>query len=135
MTWKPTFAALTLAAAIMAAGAGTASAEPRWQIGDQSNTYHGHNDDRYDNRSDNRHERRSDQEHAREAVREGKILPLGRVLGNVQRVYPGRLLDAELVDGGGRPVYLIKMMTRDGIALVSADAVTGRVLGYRQGGR
>ncbi|HEX7776052.1 MAG TPA: PepSY domain-containing protein [Parvibaculum sp.] len=134
MKWKPTCAALTLAAAIMAGGAGPLSAEPRWQIGDQNN-YQGRHDDRNDDRENRRRERRSDQEHAREAVREGKILPLGRVLGTVQRAYPGRLLDAELVDGGGRPVYLIKMMTRDGIALISADAVTGRVLGYRQGGR
>jgi uncharacterized membrane protein YkoI len=126
MRWKPTFAALTLAAAMLAAGGGSVSAEPRWQV-DEPQGYYGTHDERA--------ERRHDQEHAREAVREGKILPLGRVLANVQRVYPGRLLDAELVDGGGRPVYLIKMMTRDGIALVSADAVTGRVLGYRQGGR
>lgn len=128
MRWKPILTALTLAAATMAAGGGSLSAEPRWQI-DEPQGYYGH-----DNRAD-RYERRHDQEHAREAVRQGKILPLGRVLANVQRVYPGRLLDAELVDGGGRPVYLIKMMTRDGIGLVSADAVTGRVLGYRQGGR
>lgn len=130
MSWKPTFTALTLAAAFWAAGAGTLSAEPRWQI-DDPQAYHS-----YSGEGAQRHrERRSDQEHAREAVREGKILPLGRVLANVQGRYPGRLLDAELVDGGGRPVYLIKMMTRDGIALVSADAATGRVLGYRQGGR
>lgn len=78
---------------------------------------------------------RSDQNHAREAVREGRILPLGQVLSRVQQQYPGRLLDAELVDRGGAPVYLIKMMTRDGnVAIVSADAASGRILGYRQGG-
>jgi uncharacterized membrane protein YkoI len=78
---------------------------------------------------------RSDQDHAREAVREGRILPLGEVLSRVQRQYPGRLLDAELVDRGGQPVYLIKLMTSDGnVAIVSADAATGRILGYRQGG-
>lgn len=79
---------------------------------------------------------RSDQDHAREAVREGRILPLGQVLAGVQRQYPGRLLDAELRDRGGRQVYFIKLMTRDGnVAIVTADAATGQVLGYRQGGR
>ncbi len=78
---------------------------------------------------------RSDQDHAREAVREGRILPLSQVLSRVQQQYPGRLLDAELVDRGGVSVYLIKLMTRDGnVAIVSADAATGRILGYRQGG-
>ncbi len=82
-----------------------------------------------------RSDMRSDQNHAREAVREGRILPLGQVLSRVQQQYPGRLLDAELVDRGGVPVYLIKMMTRDGnVAIVSADAASGRILGYRQGG-
>lgn len=78
---------------------------------------------------------RSDQDHAREAVREGRILPLGQVLARVQRQYPGRLLDAELVDRGGQPIYLIKLMTSDGnVAIVTADAASGRILGYRQGG-
>jgi uncharacterized membrane protein YkoI len=78
---------------------------------------------------------RSDQDHAREAVREGRILPLGKVLKRVQQQYPGRLLDAELVDRGGMSVYLIKLMTSDGnVAIVSADAATGQILSYRQGG-
>lgn len=81
-------------------------------------------------------DRRSDQNEAREGVREGRILPLGKVLANVYRRFPGRLLDAQLVDGGGRPVYLIKLMRADGVvALVSADAATGRILDYREGGR
>jgi uncharacterized membrane protein YkoI len=78
---------------------------------------------------------RRDQDNAREAVREGRILPLGRVLSKVQATYPGRLLDAELVEGRGQPVYLIKLMTRDGnVAIVAADAASGRILSYRHGG-
>lgn len=81
-------------------------------------------------------DRRSDQNEAREGVREGRILPLGKVLANVYRRFPGRLLDAQLVNGGGRPVYLIKLMRANGVvALVSADAATGRILDYREGGR
>jgi len=79
---------------------------------------------------------RSDQNDAREGVRTGRIQPLGKVLRKVHERYPGRLLDAQLVDGGGRPVYLIKLMTPDGnVAIVSADARTGDILNYRQGGR
>lgn len=79
---------------------------------------------------------RSDQNDAREGVRSGRILPLGKVLRNVHARYPGQLLDAQLVDAGGRPVYLIKLMTPDGnVGIVSADAATGDILDYRQGGR
>lgn len=78
----------------------------------------------------------SDQDNARRAVREGRIMSLGQVLQRVQQRVQGRMLDASLVDYGGRPVYLIKMMTRDGnVAIVSADAATGNILSIRQGGR
>lgn len=77
----------------------------------------------------------SDQDNARRAVREGRVLPLGQVLQRVQQRVPGRLLDADLIERGGRSIYLIKMMTRDGnVAIVSADAVTGNILSIRQGG-
>ncbi|MGV8996418.1 MAG: PepSY domain-containing protein [Parvibaculaceae bacterium] len=78
----------------------------------------------------------SDQDQARKAVREGRVLPLGQVLAKVQRQVPGRLLDANLVDGGGGlTTYLIKLMTNDGnVAIVTADAVTGKILNVRQGG-
>lgn len=77
----------------------------------------------------------SDQDHAREAVREGRVLPLGQVLARVQQKVPGRLLDANLVERGGRTIYLIKMMTKDGnVAIVTADAASGKILNVRQGG-
>lgn len=77
----------------------------------------------------------SDQDEARKAVREGRILPLGKVLSKVQRQVPGRLLDANLVNGNGRAIYIIKLMTNDGnVAIVSADAATGNILNVRQGG-
>jgi len=83
-----------------------------------------------------RTEMRSDQNDAREGVRTGRIQPLGKVLRSVHARYPGQLLDAQLVDAGGRPVYLIKLMTPDGnVGIVSADAATGDIIDYRQGGR
>tara|TARA_R110002110_G_scaffold88194_1_gene229666 strand:- start:344 stop:721 length:378 start_codon:yes stop_codon:yes gene_type:complete len=78
---------------------------------------------------------RSDQDQARQAVREGRILPLSQVLPIVQQRVPGRLLDANLVERGGRSIYLIKMMTNNGnVAIVSADATNGNILNVRQGG-
>jgi len=78
----------------------------------------------------------SDQDDARRAVREGRIMSLGQVLQRVQQRVQGRMLDASLVNYGGRPIYLIKMITRDGnVAIVSADAATGNILSIRQGGR
>jgi len=77
----------------------------------------------------------SDQDQARQAVREGRILPLSQVLPRVQQRVPGRLLDANLVERGGRSIYLIKMMTNNGnVAIVSADATNGNILNVRQGG-
>lgn len=79
---------------------------------------------------------RADQNDAQLGVEAGRIKPLGKVLRGVHARYPGQLLDAQLVDVGGRPVYLIKLMTPDGnVGIVSADAATGDILDYRQGGR
>jgi uncharacterized membrane protein YkoI len=74
----------------------------------------------------------ADHDRARGAVQSGQVRPLGEVLSNVRRNYSGRMLDARLVQGGGRPVYVIKLLTPTGRVLeVTADAPTGRVLGAR----
>lgn len=78
----------------------------------------------------------SDQNTARDAVRSGRVLPLGQVLRGVRATYPGRLLDANLIEQGGRPVYRIKILSPDGnVTVVTSDARTGRILGARRGGR
>lgn len=65
----------------------------------------------------------------RNAVREGKVLPLGQVLAKVRQRYPGRMLDATLAQEGNRPVYYIKMLMGDGrVVLVKADARNGNIL-------
>lgn len=65
----------------------------------------------------------------RNAVREGKVLPLGQVLAKVRERYPGRMLDATLAQEGNRPVYYIKMLMGDGrVVLVKADARNGNIL-------
>ena len=121
---KRTLASLALAILLAAGGAGTASAAS-WE--------HRHSQPGY---GVQRTDMRSEQNDAQQGVEAGRIKPLGKVLRSVHERYPGQLLDAQLVDVGGRPVYLIKLMTPDGnVGIVSADAATGDILGYRQGGR
>lgn len=72
----------------------------------------------------------------REAVQSGRALPLQEVLARIRPQISGSMRDASLVNQGGRPVYLIRFMMQDGsVAIVSADAATGRVLNIRRGGR
>lgn len=72
---------------------------------------------------------RQQQGEARERVREGDTLPLARVLGEVRRRTPGRLLDAGLEDQGGRPVYRIRWAAGDGRRIdYLVDARTGAIL-------
>lgn len=78
---------------------------------------------------------RSDQDDARDAVRAGRILPLGQVLQSVRRAHSGQLLDADLLDRGGRPVYRIKLLSPEGnVTIIICDAKTGRILRAHQGG-
>lgn len=67
---------------------------------------------------------------ARDRVRGGDILPLPRILGEIKRRTPGRLLDAGLEDGpGGRPVYRIRWATEDGRRIdYLVDARSGEIL-------
>lgn len=79
---------------------------------------------------------RSAQDDAQDAVRSGRILPLSQVLQSVRNAYPGQLLDADLLDGSGRPVYRIKLLSPNGnVTIIICDAKTGRVLKAQRGGR
>jgi len=69
---------------------------------------------------------------ARDAVRSGRSLPLGAIVNQVQRQQPGRLLDADLKDRGGRLVYRLRWMTPNGNVLnMIVDARSGRVLSVK----
>jgi hypothetical protein len=70
------------------------------------------------------------QRRARDAVKRGEIRSLDEVTTVVQRRYPGRLLDVRLDDNRGRPIYRLKMLTRDGRVLnVAVDARSAQILG------
>lgn len=65
---------------------------------------------------------------AAQGVREGRLVPLGRVIQQIEARNPGRLLDAALEDQG-RPVYRVRWATNDGRRLdFVVDAVSGQIL-------
>jgi uncharacterized membrane protein YkoI len=60
------------------------------------------------------------------------VQPLGRVLRAIEQSYPGRALDAELIERAEPPVYRIKWLGEDGqVREVWVDARTGRILEVR----
>lgn len=60
------------------------------------------------------------------------VQPLGRVLRQIEQRYPGRALDAELIERAEPPVYRIKWLGEDGkVREVTADARTGRIVAVR----
>jgi hypothetical protein len=76
--------------------------------------------------------RSSGQDRARRALREGQVLPLGDIMGIVSRRYPGKVLDADLVQDGRSLVYYLKVLNRQGrVTEVAVDGQSGRILGVR----
>jgi uncharacterized membrane protein YkoI len=60
------------------------------------------------------------------------VQPLGRVLRQIEQRYPGRALDAELIERAEPPVYRIKWLGEDGkVREVRVDARAGRILEVR----
>jgi len=71
---------------------------------------------------------RGQEERAAEGVRRGRLVPLNRVIEQVRRRTPGRLLDAGL-EGGARPVYRVRWAADDGRRIdFLVDAESGQVL-------
>jgi uncharacterized membrane protein YkoI len=61
-----------------------------------------------------------------------KVEPLGAVLKRIEQRYPGRALDAQLIEREDPPVYRVKWLGDDGkVRDVTADARTGRILDVR----
>ena len=73
---------------------------------------------------------RQQQDDVRRGVRQGRYMPLNRVIPNLQRRYPGRQLDAGLEQGwDGRPVYRVRWAATNGRRIdFIVDAQTGAVL-------
>ncbi|QAU35073.1 PepSY domain-containing protein [Janthinobacterium sp. 17J80-10] len=79
-----------------------------------------------------------DHERARQAVAAGEVLPLSSVLAEVERQYPGQVMEVELERDDGIWVYEIKVLRPSGALLkLKVDGRSGSVLGSKskkQGG-
>lgn len=70
-----------------------------------------------------------DHERARHAVQSGQVVPLRTVLDNVARDYPGDVIEIELEDQRGQPVYEIKLISPEGrVMKLIYDARDGSLL-------
>lgn len=69
-----------------------------------------------------------------EVARPAHLIPLSKVIANIQARTPGQYLNTTMGDQGGRPVYRIQWRMRDGrMAVFTVDAETGAVLGQEGG--
>ncbi|MDP9102841.1 MAG: PepSY domain-containing protein [Pseudomonadota bacterium] len=73
---------------------------------------------------------RQQQGEARQKVKDGSHVPLEKVVEEVRRRTPGRLLDAGIETGGdGRAVYRVRWAAQDGRRIdFLVDAATGSIL-------
>lgn len=71
------------------------------------------------------------QDEARMGVRQGRIIPLSRVVQNLERLRPGRVLDAGLETGpDGRAAYRVRWAATGGRRIdFIIDAETGAIIG------
>lgn len=75
---------------------------------------------------------REQQDFLRQGVRHGQLAPLGRVIGQIGQVTPGRQLDSHLEYLGPRLVYRVRWMTSQGRRVdYFVDAATGAIISER----
>lgn len=74
-----------------------------------------------------------DHDRARAALQAGEVMPLQKVLDQVQRSHPGQVLEVELEHEDGRWVYELKLLQIGGrLIRLDVDAKTAQVLRSRQ---
>jgi len=68
---------------------------------------------------------------ARAAAQNGQIVPLSRVIGQIRAAANGEILPPpQLCNIGGRLVYLVNVLTREGqVTRLTVDASSGNILG------
>ena len=72
---------------------------------------------------------RLQQDEVRQGVRQRRIMPLSRVIEQLNARSPGKQLDAGLEYQGDRPIYRVRWMTRNGRRVdYLIDAATGAIL-------
>lgn len=73
---------------------------------------------------------RSEQDRARAGVRQGGMVPLERVLPQLNRRTPGQMVDTRVQERGGQTVYRVRWRTANGRGIdYLVDAATGQVVG------
>ncbi len=73
-----------------------------------------------------------DQDKARDAVRSGQVLSFKQIRRSVLSSHPGRILDAELTERRGVPVYDVRVLQQNGrVIRLLIDARSARILGVR----
>jgi uncharacterized membrane protein YkoI len=71
----------------------------------------------------------SDPERARAAVESGRILPLSRILEQIEAEWRGTVIEAKLDRKGGGHVYEMRLLTAEGrVIRLRLDAETGAFL-------
>jgi uncharacterized membrane protein YkoI len=71
-------------------------------------------------------------EERKAAIASNKAVPLSRAVRTARARAYGELVRARLCESGGRLVYLLTLLARDGkVARVTVDAGTGRPIGRR----
>ena len=69
------------------------------------------------------------QDEVRAGVRQGRFMPLARVIGEIRQHTPGHQLDAGLEEWGGRSCYRVRWATPDGRRIdYLVDAQSGAIL-------
>jgi hypothetical protein len=69
---------------------------------------------------------------ARAAAQSGEIVPLSQIIGQIRSAARGEILPPpQLCSVGGRFVYIVNVLTRDGqVTRLTVDAASGSILGY-----
>ncbi len=69
---------------------------------------------------------------ARAAVQSGQAVPLSRMLKAIRQTAGGEVLPSpQLCDAGGRLVYYVSVLARNGkVTRLTVDAASGSILGY-----
>jgi uncharacterized membrane protein YkoI len=75
---------------------------------------------------------RRDHERARVALEAGEIRPLAELLGDVERRFRGRVIEADLDRDDGQWLYEFKILPPNGrMFVIEVDAATGALLRSR----
>jgi len=74
-----------------------------------------------------------DHDRARQAVEAGNVLPLRTILEQVEREYPGQVMDVELDREKGEWVYEVKLLRKGGALMkLKILARDGTILGFKE---